>query len=997
MTFLQKLNEEQERAVKHTEGPLLIIAGSGSGKTRVITNKIAYLIESKGVAPENILALTFTDKAAEEMLTRVEELIDFKGDLEISTFHSFCNKVIKDNILDIKLNANFKLITDTTQLVFFLRNIDNFGFESVEYGSNPVTLVEEIKKTISRLKDELVTPDDLEDYIKKAEAENSGDPELPGMKDILRAYRAYEEYKEKNNMLDFGDLLIKVYELLKNKPKIREYYQNRYKYVLVDEFQDTNFVQLQIVKMIAERHKNITIVGDDDQSIYRFRGAYLTNLQEFKRLFPDYEEVFLEQNYRSTKNILQVANRLIANNPDRMEKNLFSEIDGTDKVMVGVCANEDAQATFIVSKIKGLLQRHNYEDIAVLCRRKADSKPIIRALQAQRIPCEFIGDSSFFRQPVIKDVISYLKVIDNPTISNVELARIMHMEAYAIKRTDISKITNYASKNKISVYEALENFKSLDVDKEKIEFFRAHLKEMEKKKNKMPLLDLVYEVLFSLPFYRHETAMENEENIRYLNLFYKLASEYDDQFQNDNLSDFLDYLDNASSFEILESDVEIVKGAVNIMTIHQSKGKEFPVVFIPDLTERRFPTTQRSDKFKIPEALLKGVRPDRDEKELHIEEERRLFYVAITRAMRNLFITTVTRYGSNRRDSKPSRFLEEINFDGSDDIELVHFDIPLLEVKEEKIEDAIKQSLKKEVVSSLYRENYKKAIEKILILAKINHRDKAVKKELLERIGEPDVREIFEQIDNGKQNVEREINGPIRFSVSQFNTYKRCPKVYRYRYIYGIPTKPKPYFDFGGSIHKVVENLTRMMNDGQEVNIDIAVKLLDKYWRREGYSSKAQEQQEYEQAKEILKVFLEENAKIKRKTVGIEKKFTINLGGNEIYGVIDRIDEDRDDLIVLDYKTSKRASSKNEIRKDLQLLTYTLGAEQLFGKRPKQVGLWFLRLNKIIVVDVVDEDVEKVKEEALSLIENILKENFEPKPGWECKNCDYGMLCDDKV
>jgi RecB family exonuclease len=327
----------------------------------------------------------------------------------------------------------------------------------------------------------------------------------------------------------------------------------------------------------------------------------------------------------------------------------------------------------------------------------------------------------------------------------------------------------------------------------------------------------------------------------------------------------------------------------------------------------------------------------------------------------------------------------------------VTFDTQDTGARVESVREAIKQALKKEVVSALHREDYNKAIEKILVLAKINHRDKEVKKEIFGKIGEPDVTEICEQIDKDELRKEKEIIGPMRFSVSQFGTYKRCPRVYRYRYVYRLPAKPKPYFDFGGSIHSVVEHLTKIMNSGQEVDMDTALKLLDKHWRSDGYTSKAQEQQEYEQGKEILKVFLEENAKIDRKTVGIEKQFTINMDGHEIYGIIDRIDEDGDDLIVLDYKTSKQAISKNKLREDLQLLTYTLGAEQLFGRKPKQIGLWFLRLNKIVTVDVNDEDVEKVKEEALSIICNILQENFEPTPGWECRYCDYGMLCDDKA
>jgi len=460
MALPQHLNPQQEEAVKQTQGPMLIVAGSG--KTRVNTDKVAHLID-QGVSPENILALTFTDKAAEEMLHRVEELTDFRGELQISTFHSFCKELITDNILDLKLNANFRVITDTTQLVFFLRHIDDLGIESVDYGSNPVTLVEEIKRTISRLKDELITPEDLEEYIEREEADNPEAEELPGMRDILRAYRAYrayEDYKERNDMLDFGDLLIRVHQLLEGNPETRRYYEERYRYVLVDEFQDTNYVQLQIVRLLAEGHRNVTAVGDDDQSIYRFRGAYLSNLKEFERLFPESGEVFLERNYRSREKILRVANGLVSHNPDRMEKTLYSRSRGGE-VTAAVCSTENAQADYVAGEVSDLLEVYEPEDIAVLFRRRVDARPITRALEARAIPAEFIGDSGFFRQPVIKDVISFLRVLDSPAAHGSELARIMHMDAFGLKRSDISRITNHAREQKVPIYEALGGHEGL--------------------------------------------------------------------------------------------------------------------------------------------------------------------------------------------------------------------------------------------------------------------------------------------------------------------------------------------------------------------------------------------------------------------------------------------------------------------------------------------------------------------------------------------------------
>jgi len=290
--LFDKLNNQQKQAVEEIELPLLIIAGAGSGKTLTVASKIAYLIE-KGVKPENILALAFNQKAAEELKERVVGILEDSEDLSISTFHSFCNQVLQDNLLSTKLNANYKVITETAQLVYFTKNINRFGIEYLEFNHEPYTLAEEVKKFIARCKDESVTENDIEQWIKNQEKKVLDEEEqitLNNLKDILKIYRSYEDYKTRNNMLDFGDMLCAVYSLLKSNPLILKRYQDRFQYVIVDEFQDTNYIQLQIVYLIAKKHGHITVVGDDDQSIYRFRGAYLTNIAEFKKMFPNYVE-----------------------------------------------------------------------------------------------------------------------------------------------------------------------------------------------------------------------------------------------------------------------------------------------------------------------------------------------------------------------------------------------------------------------------------------------------------------------------------------------------------------------------------------------------------------------------------------------------------------------------------------------------------------------------------------------------------------------------------
>ncbi len=344
--------------------------------------------------------------------------------MNISTFHSFCNQVIQDNILNTKLNANFKVITDTAQLVYLTKNINSFGIEHLEFNHEPYTLAEEMAKFISRCKDESISPDDIQQYIEKQEKKTLDEEALEDLnclKDILQIYRAYENYKLKNNMIDFGDMLCTVYNLLKNKPIILKKYQEKFPFVIVDEFQDTNYIQLQIVHLIASQHGHITVVGDDDQSIYRFRGAYLTNIAEFKKMFPNFVEKALEHNYRSTKKIVAVANKLIENSPERTRKKLFTNNPDGENVAVIETPTDSSQANFVLETVKELLKKYSSQDIAILCRRRSTAEPIIKAFRKQAIRFNFIGETGFFQEPIIKDVTAYLKVISNPLETTLKL------------------------------------------------------------------------------------------------------------------------------------------------------------------------------------------------------------------------------------------------------------------------------------------------------------------------------------------------------------------------------------------------------------------------------------------------------------------------------------------------------------------------------------------------------------------------------------------------
>jgi DNA helicase II / ATP-dependent DNA helicase PcrA len=993
MNSIDNLNPQQQEAVKEIEKPLLIIAGAGSGKTLTVASKIAYLLE-KGAKTENILALAFNQKAAEELKIRVLGMVGNVEDLCISTFHSFCNQVILDNILNTKLNANFKVITETAQKVYLTKNIDSFGIEHLEFNHEPYTLAEEMKNFMSRCKDESISPDDIQQYIEtqeKIELDEEALDDLNTLKDILKIYRAYEDYKAKNNMLDFGDMLCTVYNLLKSKPLILKKYREKFQFVIVDEFQDTNYIQLQIVHLIASQHAHITVVGDDDQSIYRFRGAYVTNIAEFKKMFPNYIEKTLEHNYRSTKKIVAAANKLIENSPERTLKKLFTNNPDGENVAVIETPSDTSQANYILETVKDLLKKYPLQDIAILCRRRSTAEPIIKAFRKQTMRFNFVGETGFFQEPIIKDVTAYLKVISNPLENNAEIVRILNRSNYGIKQIEICKFNCYADKKRLSLYESFDHLSDVDVDKFKFLQVKQTLSDLIGSKKRLRTLDLIHSLLFEREFYKYEIAIQNSRNIALLNQFFEFAEEFNSIYPDNDVEDFTEYLSFASNFEIEEKNLE--EQAITISTVHGVKGMQYPVVIIPDVIEHRLPTKFQKDKFQIPQDLLKGVKSKFDEKELHIQEERRLFYVAITRAKEKLIITYAKRYGENKIDSKPSRFLTEIDYQQNENINFQKADAQELSAESTTKDDQIQTRLMKQVISNLSTGKFTEAIENVLLYAKSTNKNLDIKTELIGKIKEPDYSTL-------EQAEEEPVTVPENhvFSVSQFVGYKKCPRLYQYRHVMKIPEKPRYYFDFGSSLHSIAEQLTRMQKDGKAINETVAEELLAKFWDPKGYKSKIDEKRDYDEAKAILKVFLEEQAKSKSEIVDIERWFETSIGEIKLRGRIDRIDKDGSGYIVVDYKTSKKASSLNELKKDMQLLVYALAVTQMYGTGPLKVGDWFLRSNEKVFFEPENQAIEAIQTEITEMASKIKAAAFEPKKGsWECNYCDYTCLCDEKT
>ena len=619
---LTNLNNKQLEAVKTTEGPLLVLAGAGSGKTKVLTTRIVYLIEEIGIDPSNILAITFTNKAAKEMRDRVIRIIGNIGyKCQISTFHSFGLLLIRENYEKLGYEKNFTILDSDDSTTVIKKIIKDMGLDPKYY--NPKM----IKNKISSAKNELMDPDE---YSKYALADID--------EKVFSIYRSYQTKLKNSNSLDFDDLLMLPIELLSKHPDVLKKYQDRFKYILIDEYQDTNHAQYILTKMISAKYKNICVVGDNDQSIYAFRGANYKNILNFEHDYNNSKMILLEENYRSTKNILNVANDVIKNNKERKDKNLWTSNDDGEKVKYHRSDNEKDEAFYVLDTINRLIKKGvSKSEIAVLYRTNAQSRSIEDVLLRENIPYRVIGSFYFYKRKEIKDLIAYLKVIYNPN-DDVNLTRIINMPKRGIGLKTIDNLSMKAAASNISMFECIDSGKELE--------FKKLMEQIIKEKETMTLTELI-DYILDVTKMKQELESEKslEADIRLENLeeFKSITKHFEEKDGIISLESFLEEISLVADMEEYKNNTDVV----TLMTIHSSKGLEFDNIIITGLEEGIFP---HSNSFS-------------DNSEL--EEERRLCYVAVTRAKKNLWLVNARKRTLFGQDSynMPSRFIKEINED----------------------------------------------------------------------------------------------------------------------------------------------------------------------------------------------------------------------------------------------------------------------------------------------------------------------------------------------
>lgn len=960
------LNEEQKRAVEHGEGPLLIIAGAGTGKTTVVTERIKHLILKKNVLPSEILALTFTEKASREMEQRVDVALPYGyTDMWIETFHAFCERILRHEAIHIGLNPNFILMTEAENLLFLRKHLFDFELSYFRPLGNPTKFLQGMLTHFSRLKDDDISPNDYLAFAKKLQQASDVLPEeVAKTEELANAFKLYEELKAKKGVMDFSDLISNTLKLFRTRKNILKEYQERFKYILVDEFQDTNYAQNEMAILLSGERKNITVVGDDDQSIYRWRGAAIANMMQFRSHFPKAAIVSLTKNYRSTQTVLDSAYTLIQhNNPDRLE--VRENIDKKLTAVRGVSGDEvgfiyqergEDEAEEVAKIIREEVKKTGraYNEFAILVRANDHSLPFQKALARQKIPFQFLGPGHLFQQNEIKDLIAYLRVLANFE-ENASVYRVLTMPIFDFSERDIAMLMNATKKNNISLFESLEEADKINLTprgKEKsmqlVTMIKRHLE-------KVPTLSagqILYYFFEDSGLLGHYLDPGNprteKEALNIAKFFTKLQS-FEANREDASVFAVVDWID--LSMELGESPMSAEvdwtnNNAVNILTIHSSKGLEFPVVFVVNLVTQRFPSRDRKEQIPVPTNLIREELPTGDE---NLQEERRLFYVAITRAKDTLYLSAAKFYGEAKRERKLSPFVIETLGEAA--------------VQKTLQSHMMKESSEQLSLLGVFNESYMKEAEKTKTIVEPLHEISYI-------------------------------------SYSQIQTYQMCPLHYKLRYILHVPTIPTAALSYGVSVHNSLRDFTERVLAKETLTPEKMTTLLKEHWIRSGYTSRNHEEQTFNQAETMLMRFADSYLREKSETIAIEIPFQFPLGKIKAGGRIDRIDKLPDGKIeVIDYKTGSNIPDAKKLRDDLQLTFYALAATEIrdgiFKRTPDEIilTLHYLDENKKVSTTRNKEQLEQAKEKILELVTQIQTSHFHCTGSIFCKNCEYKMLC----
>jgi len=1032
--LLTDLNDKQKQAVTHTGGPLLISAGPGSGKTRVLIERILFLLSS-GVKPGEILCLTYSQKAANELKQKIEENPEIKGiidvsEMNVSTYHSFCRTVLRDNVLHTGLAMTGDVIDRSPFLIWGIKNIDTFGFdEHIEVKNNTSELITTLIEGISVFNAELITPEELENYVQSKIGQITlvGDVEfqeyLHLLGNLVKIYKAYNEYKKKVDVMDFDDLIVETNRLLTNPQKInvKTRLQNSFKHILVDEFQDNNFAQFSLLKNLI-KDGNITVVGDDDQNIYRFQGAYTTIFDDFRKTFDPHTEILLPINYRNPPHLINFSGKLISQDIHRRPKNIIPEKQSGDKVNVIECSNDIAQAEFIkntILSIKSQNPDYEFKDFAILTRKQKDGMMIAKLLISAGIPINYKGKSQIRSSKSARLIFSYLRIISDPMNSIISIVRIL--EEHGISPQNIARINQEAKKRswgKINGDYAFEVLSDLNVQdltqqteiKDVYELLQSFIKLVQQH----TVSQTVYMISRNrTPIYKkisNDDSIENFIERSIIDDIIESSHDFETVFPNGTMTEFLEYVDQLQAMDVETKTSQIDTNSVMVSTIHGSKGLEFRTVFVADVAARKIPLRYTENPFYVPNELAKGVIPPSDPRGEFLREERRVFYVAITRAIDNLFITFPTKYGSNIRSNKMSKFLEDLDPKNNPDVKYDTYVFSSTRTGTDSVDtlDILMEKTIDEVTDRLQSNQFPSAIQKIIDLAKI-HDYKQFKNQsqfdIASLIPNSVSQEVLNQL--GGQVEKLGFSGK-HLSFTAFDTYRDCPKKFWYNYVlHALPKEQStPSLYKGKVFHDIVKDSANRQMNGKVDDIDTLKSEINSKWSSTAYFQQSlfKESEDRGTLETALVSYQNWTSTNPNQIVGTEIDFTFEIGGIPVEGKIDRLEATPNgDLEIIDFKTGGK-TRKIDMRTDgLQLLIYAMALPHIdkYKKLPSKVSYFFPEKNpgeQLHPLDIDQAKIDEAKQELEGYVTQIRNKEFDATPEYiKCKYCPFNDICDSVI
>jgi DNA helicase-2/ATP-dependent DNA helicase PcrA len=953
---LEGLSHDQREAVTHGEGPLLVVAGAGTGKTTVLTRRIAWLISTRRARPEQILALTFTEKAALEMAERVDQLIPYGyAQTWISTFHAFGDHVLREFALEAGLAPGFRVLTRPELVMFLRERLFSLPLRRYRPPGDPARHLQALAGLISRAKDEDVSPAEYTAWARARVAAATSEEErdlAEGQLEQATLYSACQERLAEAGLVDFGDQIHRTLGLLRRNPAVLKRLRERYRYVLVDEFQDTNHAQLEMLRLLAgEGAPGISVVGDDDQAIYRWRGA-AANLLAFRELYPTARLVVLAENHRSTQPILDAASRLVAyNNPHRLE--VMAGIDKRLRAPRGdgravrhlhfdtVSAESDAVAAMVEERLGA---GYRPRDIALLVRSNDDADAFRRALNVRGIPHRFGGGRGLYAREEVRLLVAFLRVLTRPDDS-VSLFHLLASELYSVPPLELVRLNRHAQRRTRPLLEVLRGLPGdedlLSVGGEARAAAARFLHDLAATADDLPRLrtgELLYRFLQRSGYLgrlAREASAEAEAKVRNIARFFETVKAYGDVAEHDRAADFVSHLDllreAGDDPAVAEADPD--EDAVHVLTVHKAKGLEFPIVFIVGAAEGKFPVARRREPLELPAELAKEPASAGD---VHLMEERRLFYVAMTRAREELVLSSATDYGT-RRPRKVSRFVVEA------------LDLP----------SPAPVPRRSRPLESLGR-----------------HRPEASPSAAPGPLGDDET---------------------LRLSYGQIDDFETCPLKYRYVHVWRVPLLTHHRVVYGSAMHKALQQHFRARLEGRSIGEDELVAAFRAAWVSEGFLSREHEEERLRAGDAALRGFHRRDAADPLCPTGVEQEFAFWVDRNRVIGRYDLIVERDGEVTIIDFKTSAvddPARAGARVKQSLQLDVYALAHLRTRGRLPDRLELRFLESGLVAGRRPTREEAQATEARIAAAAERIRRREFPATPSFPaCGACAFRDIC----